>query len=989
MKNLFIVLAVIFLLTENLIGNHNFDSSSFENADFECKEEKIGNNLLEDDFEAGIGNWTSTGSDALHVTSVNSPNGNSSVLLRDDDDELESSIFSPLIDLTGVISISIDFNFQAIGMDGAKFFYLEISPDGGNNYVLVEQWVYGSDFNNGTVYNEVVSIANSYGSSSIRLRFTCNGSSNSDQIYLDDIKVQTQFEACSIDEPDCSGDLAGLPSTTAYGIPTFHCIGMYWSPPNGNANRDVLVRFRECGTSAWQEGLAMLYNPVNAIGENGPNGGADYRGSLVNLQPETTYIIELTLEGTTTKTTFATETWSENFPIGQTIDLSNQQITNQLTFGPNDSGTPSGYTLIDGTGATINAGDTYGIRLDDIEYVIVRGFTIINATKDAIFLEDAHHIVIEDNDISRWGSLDSEGRFGENLQSAIRSAPQTDNVSNIIIQRNKIYNPNYDSNNWTELNSKFFNTLPHVSSHYHPNGPQAITLFRNEIGNHVIRYNEIWSSDPDIYFNDVMGANQNASYGGFPGPDSDIYGNYIANCWDDAIEADGANRNTRIWDNYITNSYVAVSNTPTTIGPLYVWRNVLGESSRSPGSGHGYALKCGFANNVSWMTGHGYFLHNTILQPVGNGYGGVGTNSGNRRINNMIAMNNILHVNSGNTNAISNNPAPPNTTSLYDHNLYSKPIPIGVGANSISGTPSYQYSNQFDLSTLTGRFQPSSNSLGVDAGAVIPNFTGTYTGVSPDMGAFESGSPNKIYGTQSIAPQNIMNNANHSLLGNNTVIDISLMLCLEGALNTGGQMNNQLLQRNLLPPGQPYDNGPWNYPGKEGEGWTATDYPPSSVDWILISLRETPSASTTVVRLAAVVLQDGSITASTCLPENPLSSYYIVVEHRNHLPAMTPQPVAVVNEAMSYDFRMTDSYAVGVGLGQKQVGGNWCLYSCNADQSNPSGYEVTGGDNILWQAENGNFDIYESVDFNLDGDVNAMDKVLWTLNNGVFSAVPK
>ncbi len=220
-------------------------------------------------------------------------------------------------------------------------------------------------------------------------------------------------------------------------------------------------------------------------------------------------------------------------------------------------------------------------------------------------------------------------------------------------------------------------------------------------------------------------------------------------------------------------------------------------------------------------------------------------------------------------------------------------------------------------------------------------------------------------------------------------LDLSLTICLEGPLTSNGLMDNTLLQRDLLPMGQPYNSAPWNYSGNEGAGWVSADYPTNAVDWVLISLRETPAASSEVLRLAAVVLEDGSIAASTCLPTNPQSAYYVVVEHHNHLPAMTPQSVTVVNRSIAYDFRLSDSYSVGSGFGQKQVGANWCLYSCNADQSNSSGYEVTGSDNILWQAENGIFDVYESVDFNLDGDVNAMDKVLWTLNNGVFSAVPK
>ncbi len=221
------------------------------------------------------------------------------------------------------------------------------------------------------------------------------------------------------------------------------------------------------------------------------------------------------------------------------------------------------------------------------------------------------------------------------------------------------------------------------------------------------------------------------------------------------------------------------------------------------------------------------------------------------------------------------------------------------------------------------------------------------------------------------------------------VLTLALDICLEGPQTANATMDNNLQQKNLLPAGQPYDLAPWSYQGTEGDGWTTGDYPPSSVDWVLVSLRESPDAQTEVSKVAAVVLQDGSIAASVCLPDNLQASYYVVVEHRNHLPAMTPIPIDIVNNTLTYDFRAADSYAVGSGFGQTPVGSNWCLFSCNADQSTPSGYEVTGQDNILWQALNGSFNSYESVDFNLDGDVNAQDKLLWSINNGVFSAVPK
>ena len=82
-------------------------------------------------------------------------------------------------------------------------------------------------------------------------------------------------------------------SVQAIAVPTFHCLGVYWSPENGEAGKRVLVKFRAAGERTWHDGLPMRYNPVDT-----PECKGDYRGSIVNLKPGTTYDIALALEGT-------------------------------------------------------------------------------------------------------------------------------------------------------------------------------------------------------------------------------------------------------------------------------------------------------------------------------------------------------------------------------------------------------------------------------------------------------------------------------------------------------------------------------------------------------------------------------------------------------------------------------------------------------------------------------------------------------------------
>lgn len=223
-------------------------------------------------------------------------------------------------------------------------------------------------------------------------------------------------------------------------------------------------------------------------------------------------------------------------------------------------------------------------------------------------------------------------------------------------------------------------------------------------------------------------------------------------------------------------------------------------------------------------------------------------------------------------------------------------------------------------------------------------------------------------------------------------LTVSLTAIMEGPYNqVSGSMDPTLLQQSLFPiSGQPYNVAPWNYMGTEGNGWTPSDYPVDAIDWVLISLRTGEDASTTAKQVAGLLMADGSVSATIQFPNgNPATEYYVVLEHRNHLPVMSTAPVQVANNEVTYDFTLADSYSAGGGFGQKNIGSIWLMYGANEDQVNLGGHEITGSDIIIWFVENGNFGLYSASDFNMDGDINADDRILFSMNNGIFSSVPK
>ncbi len=518
-------------------------------------------------------------------------------------------------------------------------------------------------------------------------------------------------------------------------VPTFECIGVYWSPAGGCADKAVLVEYREEGAGEWKQGLPMKYNPIAGTDED----LADYRGSIVNLAPGTAYDIRLTLEGTSTTAEFSANTWSDDFPVGETVRVGDMDSTLTLTT----SGRPDGYLLVDGRGATIDVDDKADYCIEvRANYVIIRGFTLKNAKKCGIRLYDCHDVVIEDCDISGWGEITKYG-YGMDYQAGVYSTSHS--LTRVVVQRCRIHDPRSGANHWGQKNPVNASWTPLDSDDmYHPEGPHGIA-FEESAGNHVIRYNEIFSS-PGHYFNDILGFGWNSSYRGFPGADSDIYGNYLANCWDDGIEAEGGDRNVRIWNNYLEEVYLPIANASVSIGPLYVWQNVSGRCYSPPESIYGQYggfMKMGYAGDASWMTGHTYLFNNTVLQPNGEGAGGLGANSpdwGGDEIRHCVTRNNLLHARPGVPSIATN---PHNTDVDFDYDLCSGDYPESHEAHGVKGTPIYGPGFGFDRE---GNFQLSPESKGYRAGVRIPNFCDGSE--HPDMGAHQSGAPDIQYGVR-------------------------------------------------------------------------------------------------------------------------------------------------------------------------------------------------------------------------------------------------
>ncbi len=513
-------------------------------------------------------------------------------------------------------------------------------------------------------------------------------------------------------------------------IPTFHCIGLYWSPEAGSTENACRVQYRRVGEASWKEALPLWFDDRSS-GELPAEHRRQYRGSIVNLTPGTEYEVELSLEKTGQRSAIRAWTWAETFPVGDTIVVHDSNSPLLV----NTSGSPNGYTLYThaptSKTATIDVANRHAQCVEvRASHAIVRGLTLKGAGQHGIrIFEGCHDIVIEGCDVSGWGRVARDG-WGENYDSAVYS--RDDGVKRVIIQRNTLHHPRSNSNNWKQPRLAPGRREPNP----HPVGPQTVCLWDSE-GNHVIRYNTA-GSDDDHQYNDIFGAGRNFSFRGFPNRDSDIYGNLLSHCWDDAIESEGANCNVRIWGNYTTECFVSIACASTSVGPLYVWRNVGDVMREAPGVWSSGFLK------TSDKTGGGriFVFHNTIQKPArwGLGWGGP--------MINVTSRNNVLNVRE---NAIRKQADYPLCD--FDYDLFGGESRLldERETRGLRGEPIYGEGT--GMREGKGRFQLSPKSPGYDTAVRLPNFNDGYTGKGPDIGAHEADAPAMEFGVDAHAQQ--------------------------------------------------------------------------------------------------------------------------------------------------------------------------------------------------------------------------------------------
>jgi len=506
-----------------------------------------------------------------------------------------------------------------------------------------------------------------------------------------------------------------LPEGTMRLVATFRSISVYVGYRGARAS--LPVAYRQTG-GEWRQGHPLWVDP--AAGEA--------RGSLVELEPDTTYEVRV---GAVTK---SISTRAEDIPTGTgaQIDVTNAvELQAALdTAGPGDvirlapgeyvgpftlarGGLARSYLTIDGGGAAVLSGNAGAVAnvltLDDADYVRITGLTVRDAGRNLItLLNGSDYVVIEGNQL---------------IEPAYHEKSDLPDVAAAIHLR--------DGSGGTVIrDNSFHRETVMTAKHSFP----AVYAWKAGWGLIITGNTTTGGFEDSFRWGPEDSPEESQSR------DIDIYGNTIDGaCFDDGIQPEGIAINVRVWGNMITHCYVAMAFAPTIDGPLYVFRNIV-VANVHPIRGGAGIFKLG--DEDDGRRGPKYFYHNTLIADAPLGYVTVWkqTNSG---VGNVISRNNIAVASKYIIELGCDLTCDMNVDALWtvDRSRFidyrSEKFP-----NLRAWCDAYQNGcNSLRLDArrdLDANFRLREGSRLVDAGVPIPGFNDGYLGAAPDLGAVET-----------------------------------------------------------------------------------------------------------------------------------------------------------------------------------------------------------------------------------------------------------
>jgi hypothetical protein len=547
-----------------------------------------------------------------------------------------------------------------------------------------------------------------------------------------------------------STQVAAQTSTTAGAIttpyPTTQGISIEWAiAGDSNNNGVVTVRYRPAGTTAWRTGMALFRIPAgsNDTGSFGSGNGQwsnKHSGSLFDLDPGTSYEIELTLTdpdgGSTTQTTTAATR-----PIPQAAATATTKAVTPANFSTMLSGAAPGDILLMGAGNypafTVSRSGADGkpivLRGTSVDGVVIQG---------RVTMDDQKYVYLENV------SVQGEVRMHGASNMVVRGCHIQSTTGGIDFEiGNAVPRNNYIVDNDVVGAAVWVDNQLSTDGY---NGGEGIQFTGS---GHVVCFNHVKGFRDNISLMEYDEAYEQVSI--------DICNNDIEEATDDAVEADSAMGNVRVMRNRVRNCFDGMSSQPDLGGPTYYIQNVMYNVLYSPFKFHNgtvgdvvlhnTVVKCGDAfgcyAGATW--GRAYFRNNLFIGGTGGGtYGGYGNGSGN--VLDLADADSTCSfdydgLGSIGTNTFAGKIGATRFTSLATlkantTEVHAVQVDMSVFADTVP-FPSNPYPPKpvVDLRLLAG-------GAAVDKGVVLVGLNDAFSGAAPDLGAYELGATLPVYG---------------------------------------------------------------------------------------------------------------------------------------------------------------------------------------------------------------------------------------------------
>jgi len=563
---------------------------------------------------------------------------------------------------------------------------------------------------------------------------------------------------------------ATTPGLATAPYPTITNIAVEWLV-TGDDNLDgvVTVRYRKVGENSWREGMPFRRIPAGSSQDTSPifTWKNKHSGSIFDLQPDTSYEIEITLsdpDGGSDKRTLTVKTRAVPRASADSVvkhadpdtykDVASaSQPGDVIVLAPGHYG--SGFSYNDG-----EPGKPIVIRAD-------RSIPDSAVTFNSFSLRNRKHLILEGATVN--GKVDLLG---------------AEEVAVVRCSVNSIYgivaSEPFGCTNCYIADNVVTYTLTWAGENMGASGNKEGEGIRITGPGNVICYNRVSGYRDCI--STMEDDNVSDQYC------IDIYNNDIYLGLDDGIEADFCMGNCRIMRNRLTNCFMALSSQPSLGGPTYFIRNVmyniidcpfkLARYSHGDVVLHNTVVKVGDGLRVIHNPSYAYFRNNLAIGGEGGGafgeydsgegravefpyadsttsldYDGVGAHG-----TEFLAKIGVIKTNSI---EVLRSETPEKHAVLVDMNVFRQGVEFP--------NPAIPEREPADL-----RLRPGS--AAVDAGFVIPNINNNFSGSGPDLGAYELGADPPHYGPR---PEGAVFSASCDFNndGRVTVLDvISLML---------------------------------------------------------------------------------------------------------------------------------------------------------------------------------------------------------------------